>query len=384
METIKNIRESGRREKNAAGMSRREFLKKASILGFTLPFAGEALALEKAISSVAERRSGNENGTEKPAIKLNFLYLRHTGPEDLKILKEKINEADLYIPEVFGWSDESLSCFQKISDGKMTPEEYMREIGADPRHPYYAIRLEELKTLYNRHKTIAMIDLKKGTAELGEYSSKTGSLTPYDTGWDFPEILAAYKSNMKIFADAQVMREKQIADNLKGLCGKIEADGISGTGNENEKRVLAVMGALHTGVSHELKRSGKDISRTFSPMPHLYNHSLETVRRCMFGKPLDDDTAARGLLETVISELARIKLKEKTHIDDRNKLDLLLSRLTDHLRASDIRGMFEKARAKGGGSSSSLGLYDELLNALSEKGVRIPESEEASDRMIMK
>ena len=144
-------------DEKSPGLSRREFLRGGTALAGILLLGGKAEAAKGVLSRF---ETGKEKTPKGPKIKFDVFYYTHATAEDTKPLKKKIKTCDIYVPEAPGWSSDSLLQLEKVSQGKMTPESFLRSAGLSPKNDsFYMSRLEELKGLYNSRKKIAMVDI---------------------------------------------------------------------------------------------------------------------------------------------------------------------------------------------------------------------------------
>lgn len=74
---------------------------------------------EKLVQKIEEK----ETKEKEPEIKLKFFFSPHLRKEDFALLREEIRNCDVYVPEMACYESETVDTFQKISSGRLGPEE---------------------------------------------------------------------------------------------------------------------------------------------------------------------------------------------------------------------------------------------------------------------
>lgn len=235
------------------------------------------------------RRGGQEEGT--PRVRVKPFYSAHRTREDLIELMGEFAERDksqdsihLYIPEALGWTKKTLGLFTEVSFGKMSPEELDKRLSKFEKHnPAYA---KNIRDVYYFHIPIIIIDAS-ARHKITKDSKTAWNLEPPYEG-DFQQALDYTRAFLFNLAKHVNRREHYMLSQITPE--KVEK--LLGTypglvGNKTELNILMSLGLGH------------------APMPTDYsNHSFtnEGIIKSKFGKPVDDELAAKIFLESFIDK----------------------------------------------------------------------------------
>lgn len=254
-------------------------------------------------SEKIRNRFQGEERTGEPKVIIDFQFGTHGSESDAKDLKKKITNCDIFIPELPGWTPKYLQTFREVSNGKITPQEALIRDGWGY-HPMAEYVKSEFEALYKSKKAVAFADVPKDSKEMYDLL-KTNHLSEAlfnvsNLSQDFPDILRSFRVVLEQEAEAERQRESYILVRIKMEVEKLIAKNPN-LRKKGEVRVFIPLGTVHTGVFHELKRQGQDVTRQFQEMPTLYAYPLEALRAMMFGKEVNDELLAHYLLSGIMA-----------------------------------------------------------------------------------
>lgn len=303
-----------------------------------------------------------EHKEHEPKINYHFLYSPHRTAEDFSKLEEAFKKADIYVPEAAGWTPEDKKSFQGISEGMVRPE----EIGWDPS----SARFFELKLLYKSKKPVLIADIPSSDENelLTDKTTPIGarSFEAFRTG-RFSESLVLMRKYIKMLAESQLGREKEIKKNLDAEIENLLKSEPEHS-NKKELTVLIALGAAHTPIYQKLNRENRNVSREFNPSQFIYSWIVEAMRRVEFDKKLDDEVLARAILSWDVDGL----LYEITNSTE--KVFRVSRKIIGKLSLKDIKNISEKAGKNGG--------EIDIVQELEARGIKVPRTEEEMDRLV--
>lgn len=305
-----------------------------------------------------------EKREKEPKIFYHFFYSPHQTAKDIENLEKAFKEADIYIPEVVFWPSFTPDIFQGISDGQITPEKAV-DISEEK-----SSRLRELEIIYNSKKPILLADVSAADIELIKKYEAVIQLAQevidFFKQGDFKKSLQRTRSLIEKDAQFHLEREAKIKENLKSQIIKF-LDNNPKYKQKEKIKILVRLGSFHTKIYQDFKKENLPISREFNKLPIVYLSFNEAKRRIMFGKEIDDELLARGIIEEVIYP----SIKDLT--DDSDKLFWLIRNLSSQLTFKDIKQI-----AKDFGENPALDITEEL-----EKfNIKVPKSEEEIDKIL--
>jgi hypothetical protein len=232
-------------------------------------------------------------------VSLEIFYTAHLTASDFIGLHEKIEQADIFVPEVFGWAKDVQREFQKVANGEKEPHEFLDYFDLSPeRFAQYDAMLGMLEALYKTKKRVAMVDVPTKHAIEGKFYAEPDLIKTLNQK-EKKEKIEAFKDYLQHEEDVQTEREGFITDQLKALIAE-ETE----KNNKRDVRVVMFLGSIHSRVFHTMKREGVDVSRDYPVGPYVFNFIQEAKRRAMFGKELPEDLITRAIaqwyLETFI------------------------------------------------------------------------------------
>lgn len=346
--------------------SRREFLKTAGILGALVAGKPEEAA---ALLEDVLKKEGAEK-TEKIKVNFRFFNAMHRTREDVRGLAEEIKKADVFIPEGVGWNSETLSGYQALSKGAITPLELMEKYGIDKEESRMHPRSEEFEALADSKKLILFADLPAGHPVYEKYREMR--ISPRQKIKTFAEALESAKSSIKNFAEALLLREKHIISEILKIRENIEHGRYPELKGKKSVTVLIFLGAVHTLVYHKLKETAENTSRTFPVMPFQYaNPPIEMVRRYLFGKEVDDELAARAFLSGHVNSLPHW-----TQLKDTHKVNRYMRAIVEQFSYKEVEAFFSDLQ------NTDISTDSVILKLLRAKNIKIPNSDAELDELL--
>lgn len=353
---------------------RREFLKMAGASFAAAILAGnakEALALIEKASEIKE--SG------EPKISFDIFYSFHDTAKDAKGLAEQIKKSDIYMPELFGWDEQYLNNTKAIAEGKMTPDELMwKQLRGFDSEYQYSFDYAEARALYKSGKYITYIDVPRNHPLFDRGADAREKLGRIDLTNNFPELVASFNENVKHWADIQKEREMHILSELRKFADAIKDGNIPELKGKKEIKILIALGAMHTGVYHELARAEEETSRKFHTMPLVFGKfASELARRFMFDKDANETLAAQALFGAVFSAL--VHQRSDKSIRGSYEVSLIERKVVPQFSVDEIKKIFTEARAA---EDSQKKFLDAFHKKLKEKGIRLPSSEKELNEFL--
>ncbi len=308
-----------------------------------------------------ESKFFNETSREsEPKIHFRILYGPHNSPEDLKALEEELSRADIYFPENAGWNIETERAYQAYATGKYEVPGNLE--------PALKFELETLSRLgkAGREVVVGLVDLPEGHSLLKRPESSEKALLKFETGnfvKAIQEIKRIAENNARLNKQREDYIQAQIQSKIQSI---LEAHPLlkEKTKKEGKLNVLLSLGTVHTRISHNLKKEGKDVERRFNQLPYEFGSFHELARRYLFGKEVNDELAARALL---FSEL----LPDVAFSDDTTKIYRVANKITSRFKLSDIKKISSKIKS---GIS--------VVKAVEGFGAHIPRSEKEMNEFL--
>jgi len=230
--------------------------------------------------------------------------------------------------------------------------------------------LHELEIIHNSKKPILLADMIMADVDLIR-KQKISELAleaavSYFWNGEFQRALERARIHLNCCAEAFKEREEKIKINLKDKLKKFLAEHPE-YAKKKELQILIRLGAMHTGVYHKLKNENLLVSREFSQPTFVYPFLGEALRRIIFGKPVDDELLAKGLIDhPLITRLKRIS-------NDTDKITKVARKLLAPLRLQDIEQI-----SKNSSQSRAIDISEEL-----EKfNIKIPQSEKEMNEIL--
>jgi|YelNatPaOPRAMG01_1025707.scaffolds.fasta_scaffold12570_6 hypothetical protein len=224
-----------------------------------------------------------ESGLENiPNIETHFFFHQHSTSEDGKMVADRLDDKDIFIPENAGWDKERLETWKKISSGEFTPEqaiEHEKERGKPFFWPDYFKTIFE--KLHGTNKEVLLVDVKSDSEVYQELVSFFDKENRY---WNLIDKSKSYEETCERIANAsefesilQTERENEILENMKTNLLELLKEKPELQKEENLK-ILFTIGSFHTRLYHEMKKSGNNVSREFQSSPYTFHPRMAVER----------------------------------------------------------------------------------------------------------
>lgn len=237
-----------------------------------------------------------ENREKGPELEIKFLFSAHATAEDFKDFEFEFDKADVLVPELVGWSEETL--------------QYLRKLAAENKpiakvSNFSMATGEILKSISGSHKAIELVDIPKGNyidnmqSEARKIGQESLNLA------EFNEMISGLKSFLIKFSEAQKLRDKYIVSQIKTLKDKIIKD-YPALAKRDKLNILITMGSFHTDVYRQTKEDFKS-TQELNTVTLVYDNItgvLQKLQHIEYPK-IDDITdieVARCWLSSVMAE----------------------------------------------------------------------------------
>lgn len=315
-----------------------------------------------------ERRSVHEQRKFATEMSFKIFYGAHGSAKDIEGVAKVLKDTDIFIPELIGWTQEHIRYFRGLSNGAITPREFLGQFRAGGAR--YAISTDAAlglcNAVYNTHKLITFADIPAGHPMVARFVQIASSGFKIDKS--FEQTLINVKSHLKEIAVLNLERENYVLSHLRPA---IEQLLLANPNLARKQKIQALLfsGAIHTRVHHALERSGAEVSVMFSHKPFRYFFSNESVRRYIFGKEVNDELAAKSFMDMVVLQPGLKKITS-----DFYKVSLYIRRALSGLTLDEINAVFQEIMQKRS--------YALFISLLEQKGIAIPQTERELDDFL--
>ena len=224
-----------------------------------------------------------ESGIEKvPNIETHFFFNSHATTEDGQMVADRLDDKDIFIQENAGGDEERLKTWHKISKGEFTPEQAIENEKGRGKEFFWPEYFKAIfEKLQGTNKEILLVDIKSDSEiynEIYDLMRKDGIY------WNILDRSKSFEENCERIADVselesitQKERENEILDNMKTSLLELLKEKPELQGKENLK-ILFSMGAFHTRLYHEMKKSGDNVSREIPSSSYTFNPRMAVER----------------------------------------------------------------------------------------------------------
>lgn len=285
-----------------------------------------------------ERISSQET-RETPPFSVDIFYGLHGTEEDSPGLEEKFKEADIYVPELANWVGSSFWLFRDLSQGVISPEEFVKEIKVPPYIMGFVKK--QARMIYKSGKPIIILDLPiehEINSKLSEHARADNDDLLPDGNTPFTKKLSQLKIHIKKETDLHSSREDfmivQLTKQVKEVL-QIRPE----LKNKEKLKILMFLGAAHTRVYELLKDYGQEVNRTFSHEPFQFSYGVEGMQRYSRGMEIDNELAAKIALEMFVGDFF-YGLFEDASVDNHD-LQAYIRKVVGIFSFEDIKRIFE-------------------------------------------
>ncbi|MFA5830836.1 MAG: hypothetical protein WC878_03340 [Candidatus Paceibacterota bacterium] len=307
------------------------------------------------------------NGEKLPPVYLKYFSASHETAEDAKDMEREMKEADIFMPEIYGWDSEILAKLRMVSDGKENiPGKNTTDFSKILRGYFFDTK-----------KQIVIIDV------------------PEEEVLDHPDIYPEYEFDTEemmrssyeqaaelLFQDTVLNAEIDLFHRESHMAAhfaeKIK-EAVSMNPDLRKKtsiKVLMILGVYHSAIYHEMKKlGGNHVSRNFS-RDLSFGYAGEIARRFAFGKETSKEMKEEALCELLFENGLYYYLEDVCQNTTKN---LLFSRYLASLFSLDEkRALFEQWK------TYHKDFEDIVLSVLRRKNIVLPQNEEEMDVMLAK
>lgn len=301
-----------------------------------------------------------------PDIAISIFYGPHKTGEDQQGLKKMFRKADVYVPEMAGWVEKDREIYQGVSNGYIKPVDAAFNLDGFVDEA----RLKELATIFRSKKPIIVADVPKDDPIWEKIEKQLKELTNLPAlNISFSQAMEGIRDFSKRFAQTQKEREEYMHSKIKEL--------ITGNPQLSKKKrlnVLLNLGISHTSLFRYFRKDNQQTDVKFGAELNIFSYMEEGFRRSMAGKVIDNDLAARIILELLFF---RDWMKSFRGLTRNNTEESIIDRqILSRFDLKDAEKLFNQV--KGGGNPKVL-----FYSMLSEKGVHGPKSREDAKELLV-
>lgn len=313
-----------------------------------------------------------------PELSFKFLFSAHGSGKETRKFEKLFERADVYAPEFIGLDAEDKVEIRKLSDGKVSLEEFLekftskyKKYGAKKTFSTGRFFYEILKSLAGSKKPLMFIDMPNESMEnLANLEKLNDTVKQFEKG-EFEQSVINLRKILQDLVDKNIIgREKFIIESLKENAGELFTV-YPEVASKKRLQILITFGSMHTTLYRDMKKAfpGADISREFNFMPYIYSTFHEAARRLMFGKPLDEETLAKSILGLILA----VRVLQKLQPNNYEAAAIAERKIVSKLTIAEIKTISQRM---GSGMS--------LEKALKESNVTLPATEEEFNKLVNK
>jgi len=248
---------------------------------------------------------------KEPKIHYDFLFLAHTTAKDAEIIREKLEKADIYCPEIFGWASENEEFLKKLTQGEIS-EDLIKRQAEGMNFPEFCKRLFEI--LKGSRKKIVLVDLPvdlefsliKDSMQLEFNIEECIKNFLYGSNIDVKKKVNEMRNLLEKYSQTEKEREEKIIDFIKNkIRESIKSPEFR---NKEEINVLISFGASHTFLYHYFKKTKNNVSWKFPSSVFVFDRFTELLRKKKFfpKKEISDSE----IIDMFIEEFLRLYLNK--------------------------------------------------------------------------
>ena len=278
---------------------------------------------------------GRTESREKgPALEMKFLFSPHATAEDFRSFKFEFDKADVFVPELFGWSEETLQTLRELSI----------ENNPDDSVPNFGLATGEIvKNISGSQKAIELVDVPKGDPieKLQREAIKIGNESLNLT--DFNGMISGVKSFLIKFSEAQKLREEYMVSKIKTLRNKIEED-YPELAKKDKLNVLIALGSFHTDIYNKVRESF-GTAQELNTVPQIYDNLIGILQKIQqIEHPGNDDVTDIEVARYWISAEMRDGIFPPT--GNTEKFSEYLWLASRQFSLEEIKSLFERRSSK--------------------------------------
>lgn len=293
----------------------------------------------------------------EPKISVRIFSSWHATPKDMEGINDEIANADIYIPEFFGHSNQDLEVLNDSSKGEVPLEKIIRRYKGN-RSEIFLLTIEHV---YNSQKPIAIIDVPEGNP-LTEIQKRANNYDPSPFS-NFTDVIEHVKKYLKDNANYQNMREDYMLQQIKPAVEEILKTHPE-LKNKDQIIILLSIGSAHDHLGDDYSKVG------FWDEGVLRNKKGENLNN-------EAELAARIFIEIAYGNLLSVWLGQQIQDIGTAKSTMFMRKVFSQFELKDAENMFNEINRIGAN-------YYELLNKIKAKNIILPKTEAELDEFLAK
>ncbi|MDQ3098874.1 MAG: hypothetical protein M3Q44_03950 [bacterium] len=318
-----------------------------------------------------------------PPLDIEIIYAPHATSEHMS----DISGADIFIPELAGWEPGMDTVLASVARGDVLPHEALPTLSAgadeDDMHGY---KQALLHAIAGTNVAVGFADVPAGHQYdlLYHHLQEEGIVA----GADFDETIQNVYKYIDSWATLISGRDKHIATSLNATVKnaiKYRFD----LQQKDRLKVVMTLGSLHAGVTERLRSTDTGGVNTVTTHGNTnpetaYDYFGEAVDKQKRGEAVDDQLAARVLLEHVIQK-NQTGYQIQEAVNDGYLMLLVAKKIASHFNKDEIATLYKQ-------SFGNFALMDGLLREdmeensdnglLAQKGIVLPHSKDEATKFI--
>lgn len=314
---------------------------------------------------------------EVPKVCVEILFGPHATVRDLGNLKDRFEQADVYIMEAAAWTPELYRFIKDLSQGKKEPNDILQLGSIDKSSAEHV--MAELEMIQGSGKPVVFIDIPYGKhAALDRYIEvvKEDNELLRLIKPDFSETLGQLRKWMEEFSQLDRDRELHMVEVFPKAIQRI-LDEHPHLRERKDLHVLIKLGGAHTPIVEALNNKGYKIISTVNKSYSWTDPHEEALQKKREGKVVSDDLLAKVAISILIDKAFESDIKSLS--DDSIKSEALRGRLTAPLTYYEIKNIYPAIWQ----ATTVEQLRTLFLNLFASHGVKIPTNEEELDALIV-
>jgi hypothetical protein len=303
------------------------------------------------------------NGEKLPPVFLKLFSSPHKTAEDAEGIKKLLDESDIYIPEMYGWSGTGLSVRRKISNGEEFP----------PNSDDFDEKTEEY--FFSTKKPITHIDVPDN--EIAQHPELYGEPELYMRGLKHFSYEEAVKKVFEFTEECSKMdvtnREIYMVEHLSEQIKKLIKE-YPELQKKDAIKILMTLGSGHSSIYFALRElGGEHVLRVFQNTPSR-GYESEGIRRVGFKKEISKELKERALLENLFFDGMGYLFERLSKNTSKN--EYFLRYVVSLFSSNEIKDAFTQWKEHDGDP------VEILYFIMMKKGIIFPKTEEEMDEIL--
>lgn len=207
-------------------------------------------------------------------VDLTILFAQHSTGDDLgnrDEFRRRLKKFDIFIPELFGFSDDDSNLYSRVSRGYTKPPKNI--VGE---YPDFETRL--LDELYRTYVSVVFVDVQKNDTVVSESLTNTIDKSQFfENG--FEEAIVLIQAGYLRLAESEEKRENAILRKIGPALQEI-IDKNPKLNNKNRIKVLMLIGLVHKNIFFKLKDvAERQRTETLQKTPVVISEVMESAEK---------------------------------------------------------------------------------------------------------